>query len=103
MKYSTAKWIAVLLGFGHCGISSYFFLDAKDMMIPVLAMFIKPFMMVTLIPLVLLLAAMLMVDNEEEKRITGKVLKRATVLLGAFLCYKLKDIFRINSTDLLRK
>ena len=90
MKFSTAKWIAVLLGsVAIVAISTYFFLDAKDMMIPVLAMFIKPFMMVTLIPLVLLLAAMLMVDNKEEKRITGKVLKRATVLLGALLCYKL--------------
>ena len=77
MKFSTAKWIAVLLGSAAIvAISTYFFLDAKDMMIPVLAMFIKPFMMVTLIPLVLLLAAMLMVDNKEEKRITGKVLKK---------------------------
>lgn len=97
MKYSTAKWIAVLLGIvAIVAISSYFFLDAKDMMIPVLAMFIKPFMMVTLIPLVLLLAAMLMVDNKEEKRITGKVLKRATVLLGALLCYKLLTSYFSN-------
>ena len=97
MKYSTAKWIAVLLGIvAIVAISTYFFLDAKDMMIPVLAMFIKPFMMVTLIPLVLLLAAMLMVDNKEEKRITGKVLKRATVLLGALLCYKLLTSYFSN-------
>ena len=97
MKFSTAKWIAVLLGIvAIVAISTYFFLDAKDMMIPVLAMFIKPFMMVTLIPLVLLLAAMLMVDNKEEKRITGKVLKRATVLLGALLCYKLLTSYFSN-------
>lgn len=90
MKFSTAKRIAVLLGSAAIvAISTYFFLDAKDMMIPVLAMFIKPFMMVTVIPLVLLLATMLMVDNKEEKRITGIVLKRATVLLGVLLCYKL--------------
>ena len=90
MKFSTAKWIAVLLGSAAImAISTYFFLDARDMMIPALAMVIKPFMMVTLIPLVLLLAAMLMVDNKEDKRITGNVLKRATVLLAAVLCYKL--------------
>ena len=34
MKYSTAKWIAVLLGIvAIVAISTYFFLDAKDMMI----------------------------------------------------------------------
>ncbi|MCG7336479.1 hypothetical protein MHZ95_14510 [Sporosarcina sp. ACRSM] len=93
MKFSTAKKIAILLGSAAIlAISTYFFLDAKDMMIPALAIVIKPFMMVTLIPLVLLLAAMLMADNKEdkeEKRITGNVLKRAAVLLAAVLCYKL--------------
>lgn len=90
MKFSIAKWIALILGStATVAISTYFYLDAKDMMIPALAIIIKPFMIITLSPLVLLLAARLMAYNKEDKRISGKIVIRAMVLLAALLSYKL--------------
>ncbi len=89
MKFSTAKWIAIILGsVATVAISTYFFLDAKDITIRALDIIIKPFMIITLTPLVVLLAAMLMTNSQEEKRISFKTCKRVGILLAVLLFYK---------------
>ncbi|MFJ5770972.1 hypothetical protein [Psychrobacillus sp. NPDC093180] len=98
MKYSTAKWLVISLGSASAiAIFTYFYLDEKDMMVPFLSATIKPFMMITMPPVIILLAAMLAANNEydknknkdKEKRISGKNLKRAFILIGALLSYKI--------------
>ncbi|MFJ7972873.1 hypothetical protein [Psychrobacillus sp. NPDC096389] len=102
MKYSTAKWIVISLGSASAiAIFTYFYLDEKDMMVPFLSATIKPFMMITMPPVIILLAAMLAANNEhdknedkdkdkdKEKRISGKNFKRALILIGALLSYKI--------------
>ncbi|MDI2587239.1 hypothetical protein OR571_09015 [Psychrobacillus sp. NEAU-3TGS] len=63
------------------------------MMVPFLSATIKPFLMITMPPVIILLAAMLMANKDKDKtkdnRISGKHFKRALVLLGALLSYKI--------------
>lgn len=98
MKYSTAKWIVISLGStAIIAITTYFYLDEKDMKPPFLDKLIEPLLTITMPPVVLLLAAMLAANNEhdknkdkdKEKRISGKNFKRALILIGALLSYKI--------------
>lgn len=64
-------------------------------------MIIKPFMMITLFPAMFLLASMLIADRNQlkekeiksEKRINGKIFKRAIILLVILLSFKLFTTF----------
>ena len=90
MKVSTAKRISIILGSAAIlGISTYFYLDEKDMMIPVLEVIIFPFLTITMVPVIILLAAILVANNKQEKEISGKTLKRALVIIGALVSYKI--------------
>lgn len=90
MKFSTARWIAAILGISATvAITTYFMLDAKDRMIPFLALIIKPFMMMTLFPLVILLLAMLIAEQKKEEQVSGLVFKRSIVIVAALFCFKL--------------
>ena len=90
MKVSTATRISIILGSAAIlAISTYFYLDEKDMMIPVLEVIIFPFMTITMVPVIILLAAILVATNKQEKEISGKTFKRALVIIGALLSYKI--------------
>ena len=90
MKVSTATRISIILGSAAIlAISTYFYLDEKDMMIPVLEVIIFPFMTITMVPVIILLAAILVATNKQEKEISGKTFKRALVIIGALVSYKI--------------
>ena len=90
MKVSTATRIAIVLGIAAIlFICTYFYLDEKGMMIPVLEIMFLPFLTITMPPVVILLAAIIVANNKEEKEISGKTFKRALVIIGALLSYKL--------------
>ena len=89
MKFSTAIWISGILGsISIVAIATYFILDAKNMMFPFLLLIIKPLLTITMVPVIILLAAMLMASSKQEKQITRQSFKRAGMLLGALLLYK---------------
>ncbi len=90
MKISTAKWIVIILGSASVlAISTYFFLDEKDMMVPFLSTIIQPFILIVMPPVIFLLAAMLLAINKKETKISRTSFKRAINLIIALLFYKL--------------
>lgn len=89
MEFSTAKWMASILGVIAVGsITTYFILDEKDLMIPALSVSIFPILTVTMVPVIFLLGAMLMAHSKSEERITKKSFQRASVLIACLVLYK---------------
>ena len=89
MKFSTAKWVTVILfAIGAVSISTYFYLDEIDMMIPLLVVIIKPLMMVTLFPAVFLLLANILASTRKQERITKQNFQNAFVILACLIAYR---------------
>lgn len=90
MKISTAKWVVIMLGSASIlSISTYFFLDEKNITIPFLSTIIQPFILIVMPPVIFLLAAMLFAFNKKERRISRKSFQSAISLIVILLLYKL--------------
>ena len=90
MEFSTARWLAIILiAIGAVSISTYFYLDAKDMMIPFLAVIIKPLMMVTLFPAVYFLLASILASTKQQEKITKHNFQKAAVILVCLIAFRL--------------
>lgn len=89
MNYSAAKWLVIILGSASIlAIFTYFYLDENDMMTPWLSTMIVPFLTITMLPVVFLLAAMLFANNKQEKQISKQTFKRAGILIATLLFFK---------------
>ncbi|MEZ7172677.1 hypothetical protein [Sporosarcina sp. OR05] len=89
MKFSTARGLAIILGVvATVSITTYFYLDEKDMMIPFLALIIKPLMMVTLFPTVFLLLASILATSKNEEKITRHNFLNAFVILICLIAFR---------------
>ena len=93
MKYSTAKWLSILLtGIGAVTITTYFTLDANDLVHPLFGLLVKPIMIITLFPGCVLMYGMLVSSrgNKKEKgKIPFSIFIRAFLILLAILVYRL--------------
>lgn len=92
MKYSTAKWLSILLtGIGAVTITTYFTLDAKDLVHPNFGLVVKPIMIITLFPACVLMYSLLVSTsgNKKEKvKIPLNIIIRSFLILLAILVYK---------------
>lgn len=89
MKFSTARGLTIILAVvAAVSITTYFYLDEKDMMIPFLALIIKPLMMVTLFPAAFLLLASIMASSKKEEQITRHNFLNAFVILICLFAFR---------------
>ncbi|MEK5071565.1 hypothetical protein [Sporosarcina sp. FSL K6-1508] len=90
MEFSTAKWIASILGLlSVITITVYFVLEEKEIMIPAFSASFMTIVTITLLPAVFLLGAMMMAEAKKEDKISGKSLQRALVLIVGLLIFRL--------------
>jgi len=90
MKFTTAKWIAGILGIiATFTITVYFVLKEKEIIIPAFSASFMTIVTVTLIPTVFLLGAMMMAEAKQEEKISGKSLQRALVLIVGLIMFRL--------------
>ena len=89
MEFRTAKWLIIVLGFISVAyITTYFIIDEKGLMSPVLSASFLPILTVTMVPVIFLTGAVLMAHSKNEERITNKSLQRAMVLILCLVLYK---------------
>ena len=78
MKYSTANgWAFLFFAIGAVPISTYFYLDANDMMIPFSIVILKPVMVIAVFTAFFILLASIMASTRKQKRINETQLQKS--------------------------
>lgn len=89
MKYSTARWLTLIsAAISVILISTYFYLDSNNMMIPFLAIIIKPVMLILLFSCSTILLANIIASRTESEKISRNHLLNAIVLVISLLTFK---------------
>ncbi|MFC5466392.1 hypothetical protein [Lederbergia graminis] len=71
MKFSTAKWMALIfVAIAVIFIGLYFYLDAQDSMIPLLRLLVRPVGAGTLLFAAFIMLASLMAQRKKQEQIT---------------------------------
>ncbi|MFS0690193.1 hypothetical protein AB1K89_13250 [Sporosarcina sp. 179-K 8C2 HS] len=89
MKYSTARRLTIMFAsIAAIFITSYFYLDAKDRMIPILPVIIKPVAVGTLLAACFILMANIMATRKNEDRITNQNFRGAFIVLICLIAFR---------------
>jgi len=89
MKFSTARWLAIMFfSIAAIVITLFFYLDAKDKMIPVLPVIIRPVGVGTLLSAVFLLLASIMATRKNEERITKQNFQSAFIVIICLIAFR---------------
>ncbi|WP_172372163.1 hypothetical protein [Sporosarcina jiandibaonis] len=89
MKFSTSRWLTIaLFSTAAILITWYFYLDAKDKMIPFLATIIRPLGAGLLLFPCFILLANIMATTGKEERITKQHFRSAFIILSCLIAFK---------------
>lgn len=89
MKFTTARWLTIMFfSIAAIVITSFFYLDAKDMMIPILPVIIKPVGVGTLLFAVFIILASIMATRKKEERITKQNFQSAFIILICIITFR---------------
>ena len=89
MKFSTARWLTIaLFSTAAILITWYFYLDAKDKMIPFLATIFRPLGVGLLLCTCIILLANIMATRKEEEKITKQHFQSAFVVLICLFAFR---------------
>ncbi|HAM82033.1 hypothetical protein [Ornithinibacillus bavariensis] len=89
MKYSTARWLAIIFFvIGAVPISTYFYLDANGITIPFLTIIVRPVGVIAFLTATFLLLASIMASRKQEERIKRPHFQNALMILICLIVFR---------------
>lgn len=90
MQYSTARWLTIILvTIGAIPITTYFYLDANDRMIPFLAVIVKPVGVTAFLTASFLMLASIIASRRQEERINRYHFQNALVITICLVTFRI--------------
>lgn len=89
MNYSTAKWLIGILSVIAFGtITSLFLFDQYGSAPHHFLILFKPYIFITLLPMLLLIIGLLIAQGKKEEKISSKSLGRSVIVIAALFAYR---------------